>query len=248
MASRIDSIVCGGNRMRRHPLSVFGAGLVRADVEPHDRTASRTAFAVTSTATGQNGVVAQVENPGKEVEPSPDGAGWLLLVYRVPSEPTRLRAAVWRRLKGLGAIYLQNSAATLPASPSSERALRKLRHEILEMSGTAVLLSCTALAGEQDVLAAFQTARDDEYEEIIDKCHDFMAQLDKEYKAEHFSYAELEENEEDLIKLRNWFAKVADRDVFEAPGKPATVAALQTCEEALEAYATRVYAEEGESR
>ncbi len=37
-------------------------------------------------------------------------------VYRVPSEPTRLRAAVWRRLKSLGAIYLQNSAAALPAS------------------------------------------------------------------------------------------------------------------------------------
>ena len=37
--------------------------------------------------------------------------GWLLLVYRVPPEPSRLRAAVWRRLKSLGAIYLQNSAA-----------------------------------------------------------------------------------------------------------------------------------------
>jgi len=30
--------------------------------------------------------------------------GWLLLVYRVPSEPTTLRAAVWRRLTSLGAI------------------------------------------------------------------------------------------------------------------------------------------------
>src|SRR5437879_5271226 len=87
---------------------------------------------------------------------------WLLLIYRVPSEPTRLRAMVWRRLKSLGAIYLQNSAAALPASPSGERALRKLRQEILEMSGTAVLMTCSALAGEQDVLATFQAARDDE--------------------------------------------------------------------------------------
>jgi DNA-binding transcriptional regulator PaaX len=174
--------------------------------------------------------------------------GWLLLIYRVPSEPTRLRATVWRRLKGLGAIYLQNSAAALPAGPAAERALRKLRHEILEMSGTAVLMECSALAGEQDVLHAFQTARDDEYEEIVDKCQDFLAQLEKEYLAEHFTYAELEENEEDLIKLRNWFAKVADRDVFGAPGKAATAEAMRACEVELEAYANRVYAEEGESR
>ncbi|MDT5002323.1 MAG: hypothetical protein QOK12_4428, partial [Mycobacterium sp.] len=52
---------------------------------------------------------------------------WLLLVYRIPSDPTRLRAAVWRRLKSLGAVYLQNSAAALPASDSAERALRRLR-------------------------------------------------------------------------------------------------------------------------
>src|SRR6266851_6975788 len=101
-----------------------------------------------------------------------EGNGWLLLVYRVPSEPTRLRAAVWRRLKSLGAIYLQNSAAALPASVGAERALRKLRSQILDMEGTAALLSCAVLAGEAEVRAAFQAARDDEYEEIVDKCED----------------------------------------------------------------------------
>ena len=69
-----------------------------------------------------------------------EDAGWLVLIYRVPSEPTRLRSTGWRRIKSLGAIYLQNSAAALPASVATERALRKLRREIIEMSGTAVLL------------------------------------------------------------------------------------------------------------
>ena len=174
--------------------------------------------------------------------------GWLLLVYRIPSEPTRLRAAVWRRLKSLGAIYLQNSAAALPASVAAERALRKLRSEILDMSGTAVLLSCSVLAGEQNVLAAFQAARDDEYAEIIDKCDDFLGQVRKEYVAEHFTYAELEENEVDLVKLRTWFAKVAERDTFGASGRQAAEQAIAGCEEALEEYAARVYAEEAEGR
>ncbi|MGH3159384.1 MAG: Chromate resistance protein ChrB, partial [Streptosporangiaceae bacterium] len=131
-----------------------------------------------------------------------EGQEWLLLVYRVPPEPSRLRAAVWRRIKSLGAIYLQNSAAALPASSSAEHALRKLRREIIDMSGTAALLSCRVLAGEPEVRAAFQAARDDEYEEIVDRCDDFQAQVQKEYAASHFTYAELEENEVDLVKLR----------------------------------------------
>ena len=174
-----------------------------------------------------------------------DERGWLLLVYRVPSDPTRLRSAVWRRLKSLGAIYLQNSAAALPASVSAERALRKLRREILDMSGTAVLLSCGVLAGEQDIRAAFQAARNDEYEEIVDKCHDFVAGLKKEYVASHFTYAE---NEVDLVKLRNWLARVRERDAFGAQGRQPAEAELGRCEEELERYAARVYAEEAESR
>lgn len=171
---------------------------------------------------------------------------WLLLVYRVPSEPSRLRATVWRRIKSLGAIYLQSSAAALPASTTAERALRKLRSEILDMAGTAVLLSCEVLAGESDIRAQFQDARDDEYEEIVDKCADFVAGIDKEYRENHFSYAELEENEVDLVKLRTWLQRVRERDVFGAAGLQQAVSSLAECEEKLEAYAARVYAEEAE--
>ena|ERR1700735_4420525 len=176
------------------------------------------------------------------------GAGWLLLIYRVPPEPTRLRSTVWRRIKSLGAIYLQNSVAALPASPANERSLRKLRREIVDMSGTAILLAAGALAGEAEVRGAFVTARNEEYAEIIDKCEDFLRQVQKEYDENHFTYAELEENEEDLVKLKNWFAKIVDRDAFRADRRPATERALETCEQSLEAYAARVYAEEAEGQ
>jgi len=176
------------------------------------------------------------------------GAGWLLLIYRVPPEPTRLRSTVWRRIKSLGAIYLQNSVAALPASTANERALRKLRREITDMSGTAMLMSCSVLAGESEVRASFQTARNDEYEEIVDKCEDFLRQVQKEYDEHHFTYAELEENEVDLVKLRNWFAKIVERDVFGASGRAACEQLLDKCEQSLEAYAARVYAEEAEGQ
>ncbi|MBO0747008.1 MAG: hypothetical protein J2O47_01590 [Acidimicrobiaceae bacterium] len=191
-----------------------------------------------------------VKNPlpdATAAEGTTNPLNWLLLVYRVPPEPTRLRAAVWRRLKGLGAVYLQNSAAALPATPANERALRKLRHEILEMAGTGVLLHCAALAGEADILAAFQTARDDEYEEIVDRCQDFLVQVKKEHIAEHFSFAELEENDVDLTKLHTWYEKVRTRDSFDAAGRKAAEEALAACAEALEAYANQVYAREEEA-
>ena len=70
----------------------------------------------------------------------------------------------------------------------------------------------------------------------------------KEYVAEHFTYAELEENEVDLVKLRNWLAKVAERDVFGSAGRAAAEQAVAGCEQTLEEYAARVYAEEAESR
>ena len=116
------------------------------------------------------------------------------------------------------------------------------------MSGTAVLLSCEVLAGQADIEAQFQAARNDEYEEIVDKCGDFIAGIDKEYAENHFSYAELEENEVDLVKLRTWLARVRERDSFGADGLLLALSSLAECEEKLEAYAARVYAEEAEGR
>jgi len=173
-------------------------------------------------------------------------SGWLVLIYRVPSEPTRLRATVWRRLKGLGAIYLQNSVAALPAGVPAERALRKLRAEITAMGGAATLLSASALLGEAEVRSAFLAARDDEYDEIVDKCEDFLAGIDKEFGASHFTFAELEENEVDHQKLVSWLGKVTERDVLGASGRAAAEAALRRCDDALERYAARVYQEAGE--
>jgi hypothetical protein len=171
-----------------------------------------------------------------------DDLSWLVLVYRIPSEPTRHRAAVWRRLRGAGAIYLQNSVAALPATPHAERLLRSLRNEIIEhMSGTAHVLTASALAGGPDIVAAFNAARDDEYEEVVDRAQDFLTEIDTETAKEHFTYGELEENDEDLAKLRGWYDKVAARDAYGAPGAEPAREALQRCAEALDGFATRVY-------
>jgi len=184
--------------------------------------------------------------PQAEVPRELSPPSWLLLVYRIPSEPTRLRAGVWRKIKGLGAIYVQNSVAAIPASPASERAFRALRAEIGELGGNAFVFSSGVLAGHAQLTEEFNKARDDEYEEIVDRCEDFLQQVRKEYDAVHFTYAELEENDEDLTKLKRWLDKVRARDVLGAKGVEDAIAALAKCEQALEDYAGRVYAEENE--
>lgn len=167
---------------------------------------------------------------------------WLILVYRVPSEPTRLRATVWRRLRSLGAVYLQNSVAAAPRTAHSERMLRALRSEIVEtMSGKAQLISTSSVIGEADMVDMYNEARDDEYEEILDKCADFHAGVEKEVAAEHFTYGELEENEEDLAKLKGWYEKVKVRDVLGASRADEVLTALKECEARLEEFASNVY-------
>src|SRR5829696_7590403 len=127
--------------------------------------------------------------------------GWFVLIYKLPAEPTRLRASVWRKLKAAGAVYLQNGVAALPEDAAGERAMRGAVQEVRDFGGTAHLLRGEALGDEAALVEAFGEARDAEYAEILSKCRDFHAELEKERAAGKFTFAELEENEEDLDKL-----------------------------------------------
>ncbi len=174
-----------------------------------------------------------------------DDTTWLLLIYKVPVEPARQRATVWRRLKALGAVYLQDGVAALPDSPPAERALRSLHNEIGGFGGVGHLMRCETIAGHAEVTAAYNRARDEEYIEIIDRCNDFEAEIRQEIAAQHLTYAELEENDEDLTKLKNWLAKVQARDVLGAGEADRAVEAVARCDAALEGFAAQVYEAEG---
>ncbi len=65
---------------------------------------------------------------------------WLLLTYKVPAEPARKRVSIWRKLKGMGAIYLQGGVCLLPKTDDHLRRLKMLENEIAEAEGEALLL------------------------------------------------------------------------------------------------------------
>ena len=166
---------------------------------------------------------------------------WLVLVYRVPGEPSRLRAAVRRRVKAAGAVYLANSVVALPASPAAERSLRSLRREVGEMGGSAQLLRAEAVAGERDVMSMFNTVRNDEYMDVIARCGDLLAKIESETAAGHFTYGELGESSGDLAKLALRLENVRAEDAFGASQAESASSALAKCREALDRLAERVF-------
>lgn len=175
---------------------------------------------------------------------------WLLLTYKVPAEPAKKRIGLWRKLKGMGAVYLQNGVCLLPKNDDHTRRLKILENEIHEMAGDSVLLETVALdkAQEDKVVGRFKADRDEEYIEFIDKCGDFEAEIAKETEAKHFTYAELEENDVDLKKLQTWLEKIRKLDFYGATRAIEAKQRLEKCEALLDAYAQRVFEAHDENR
>ena len=175
---------------------------------------------------------------------------WLLLTYKVPPEPAKKRIALWRRLKGMGAVYLQNGVCLLPKTDDHVRRLKMIENEIGEMAGESVILETVALdrAQEDKVVGRFKADRDEEYREFLDKCADFEAEIAKETAASHFTYAELEENDVDLKKLQSWLEKISKLDFYGATLALEAQQRLHACEALLDAYAQRVFEAHDENR
>jgi Asp-tRNA(Asn)/Glu-tRNA(Gln) amidotransferase C subunit len=175
---------------------------------------------------------------------------WLLMTYKVPSEPTTRRISLWRKLKGMGAVYLQNGVCLLPRTDEHLRQLKMLEHEVIGMGGECVLLETTALdqAQQSKVVERFKADRNDQYVELIGRCDDFEKEIAKEIAKQKFTYAELEEEDTDLKKLFGWFEKIQKLDFYGAPLAQVAQARLQECENILEAYAHKVYEANDENR
>ncbi|OYW65078.1 MAG: chromate resistance protein ChrB [Bosea sp. 12-68-7] len=175
---------------------------------------------------------------------------WLLLTYKVPAEPARKRVSIWRKLKGMGAVYLQGGVCVLPKTDDHLRRLKMLENEIAEAEGEALLLATVGLDGTQQgkIIDRFNADRDDEYKEFIEKCIAFETEIAHETEIKHFTYAELGENEQELAKFKNWMAKIQKLDFYGAPLSKEAIERLVRSEAILDVYAHNVFAAQAENR
>ena len=175
------------------------------------------------------------------------GHGWLLFLAQLPASPSSARVALWRRLRGHGATGLLNGAWVLPRAEAHIRFFAQLEQTVRAQGGKAFVLPVAdAPAGlNEAITVSFDADRAREYDELAEGCEAFLAELKKETGAAKFTFAELEENEQDLDKLASWLARIQARDFFQARRSAAAADALGNCRRALETFTEAVYQAEG---
>jgi hypothetical protein len=172
---------------------------------------------------------------------------WVLFLPQTPAVPSSLRVSVWRRMQQLGAVALQNGVWVLPHIGSIERTLQKVLTDLEAQGGGGFLLSAQMLRPEQEerMIERFRSEREQDYTEFLDRCEQFLGEVDKETKAHKFTFAELQENEEDWHKLKVWLRKIHARDFFGGPQREAASTALLRCQQVLKDYTIQVYRQQG---
>jgi hypothetical protein len=120
---------------------------------------------------------------------------WVLLVYKIPREPTASRAQIWRKLKRLGALLLHDAVWVLPDTSWTREQFQWLAVEIGELGGEAHLWeSHLLLNGQADALVK-----------------QFMARIDAAYQE---ILEELTQEDADLVALSRKYQQVRAQDYF----------------------------------
>ncbi len=123
---------------------------------------------------------------------------WLLLLYKVPPEPTANRVTVWRKLKRLGALLLHDAVWILPPSPRTLEELQWLAADIHERGGDAMLWEASLCLDDRD-------------KELV---RQFLAEVDSAYTD---ILADLGQADADLAALSKRYQQARLRDYFRSP-------------------------------
>jgi hypothetical protein len=93
---------------------------------------------------------------------------WVVLIHRVPRDPSTPRIAVWRKLRSLGVAQLGDGVVALPEDARTREHLEWVADRVLEAGGTALLLRAQAFTrrDEQTIARSMAAARAEEYEQV----------------------------------------------------------------------------------
>jgi hypothetical protein len=169
---------------------------------------------------------------------------WLLLIYRVPSDSSRARVAVWRDLKRLGGLYVQQAVCVLPDREDLRDSLGRVRARIDELGGSSIFVTLRDVEPEarDQFVEGFRANSAKEYAEIIEECDTkFVKEIEFERFRENYTFEEAEEIRQDLEKLRRWLDRVEERDWMGAEGRDTARARVANCEALLEQFEADVY-------
>jgi hypothetical protein len=168
---------------------------------------------------------------------------WVILVVRIPAEPSRHRVAVWRELRRLSALQIGQGVWALPDVPVFADSVARVA-ELTHRGGGEVLMLDAAGRDESDTARLermFTAERADEWTEFLADCVEFDGAIDNEIASGKFTIAQLEEQEQSLEKLRRWHRDIKARDVFGAPAAAEADEQLKHCADRLAEFTEQVF-------
>ncbi|WP_309239205.1 Chromate resistance protein ChrB [Streptomyces lunaelactis] len=168
---------------------------------------------------------------------------WLLLLIRLPAEPSRHRVAVWRELRKAGALSLGQGVWAVPDVPAFADGVDRAIALTRRAEGEAIALEAAGRDAQDAARfqALFTAARSADWAEFLADCGKFEQEIAKEIRIAKLTLAELEEEEQSLERLRRWHRDLTARDVFGAPEAAESGDRLKQCAAVCEDYAERVF-------
>ena len=141
---------------------------------------------------------------------------WLVFAYTLPSQArSSPRVTLWRRLRRLGAVTPAGSVYVLPPRTECAEAFQWLAQEVRQAGGEAMVMHVDHFEGltDQQVIALFQRARDEEYLEL-----DHEAKLLEESTAPGDDREADAHLRESLERLRRRYTEIVRVDYFNNAG------------------------------
>lgn len=172
-----------------------------------------------------------------------------MFLAQLPAAPSSARVALWRRLRASGAASVQNGVWVLPKSEAHAVLLTQLADTVRDQGGSCSLFEIMGLTTDEHErnLARFRADRAREYDEFATRMAELLAEIAKETRKQKFTFAELEEIEDDFDKMVTWLDKIKARDFFPDHRLTEAAASLDDCRLHLKAFAEQVYIHEGVS-
>jgi hypothetical protein len=139
----------------------------------------------------------------------------------------------------MGALYIAQSTCVLAARLVDETALSEMGDRLRSAGGAFEVMGIQGFDEDTEtrIRARFSADRDAEYRELVERAEAILAELQREGARGKFTFAEVEENEAGLAKLRSWFATLSERDLFRASMRDQAEQRIRDAESALEAFA-----------